>query len=207
MPAALKTLSRVRATSDARHLMRYLKSKAGVSPADLAKQEGISIKTVQESIRSMEQFESRNSEGQLQLHARDMVISVMPQAKETITGLLAATTIMRVKNKKTGLEEDVEVEDKTTRLEAMRVFNGMVTATQPKVPMTAVQVNQHNSNSATMSSAENNEERLRRLRAKQAEHNLLPPVVIGTPKNIDAGYDPDEDAEDDSYEDGGQEND
>jgi hypothetical protein len=199
MPAtAPKTLSRVKAQADARHLMRYLNSKAGIPLIELAKRENVSVKTIQESIRTMEAYESRNSEGQLQLAVRDMIISLAPQAKESLSGLMLATTTVEKTNPKTGQKEYISEPDKITRLESLKVYNGMVAAAQPKVSPVSLSVSQNNNNqTAVLSAAETTEERLRRLKASAAEHNLLPPVVIGVPETIDRGFDPDEDQDED----------
>ena len=192
-----RPLSKIKATNDARHLMRFLKAKSGTDPADIAKSEKVSIQAVKDSIKKYEAYTSFNSDGQMQLAVRDLIISTIPQAKQTIQGLLTSTTVVRRKNKKTGLEEDVVVDDKTTQLEAMRVVTGLITTTQPKGPAVAVNVQQNNQ-TAVLSSAETTEERMRRLKAQAAQHNLLPPVVTGVPVSIDAGIDPDDsDDEDD----------
>lgn len=199
MPTAVKTLSRQRASNDARHLMRYLKSKANVPLEDIARADHISVKQVKESIRQMEAFESLNSEGHLQLAVRDMIRVTIPKVQETLDGLLAATNTVDRKNPRTGLMEPVQEPDKITRTEAVKVFGTLYASTQPKTPGVAVQVNQQNNNhqSATLSSSETTEERMRRLKAQAAQHNLLPPVVTGTPEIIDRGFDPDDDEGDD----------
>ena len=104
-----KSLLKPQAMRDARHLMRYLKAKAGVDAKEIAKSERVSLQTVNESIRSIEMYEQQNTEGQLQLAVRDLVISTIPQAKETIHGLLTATELVLKKNLKTGKEEHVTV--------------------------------------------------------------------------------------------------
>ena len=203
MPTAVKTLSRQRASNDARHLMRYLKSKANVPLEDIARADHISVKQVKESIRQMEAFESLNSEGHLQLAVRDMIRVTIPKVQETLDGLLAATNTVDRKNPRTGLMEPVQEPDKITRTEAVKVFGTLYATTQPKVPGVNVQVSQQNHNqTAVLSSSETVEERMKRLRAKQAEHNLLPPVTVAVPDFIDEGrrpddYDGGEDEEDD----------
>ena len=102
MPTAVKTLSRQRASNDARHLMRYLKSKANVPLEDIARADHISVKQVKESIRQMEAFESMNSEGQLQLAVRDMIRVTIPKVQETLDGLLTPRTLWRRKTKEQG---------------------------------------------------------------------------------------------------------
>lgn len=187
----MKTLSRIKAKTDARHLMRYLLSQADTPIAEIAKRDNVSIKTVKESISEMERYVARNSEGQMQLAIRDMIITTTEQAKDTLDGLLKATTFIDVKQAKTGLTVSQQVEDKITRLEALKVYTGLLTASQPKVP----QIVNNNSNSvqtAVLSSAETTEERMRRLKEQARQHNLLPPVVIGVPELIDKGFDPDD---------------
>jgi len=199
MPAALKTLSRQRASNDARHLMRYLKSKANISVEDIAKADHVTVKTVRESIREMEAFETLNSEGQVSLAVRDMIRTTIPIVTETLHGLLSATNTVEIKNPKTGLMEPVSQPDKITRTEAVKVFKGLYESTLPKGPGVSVQVSQNNHNqTAVLSSAETVEERMKRLRQQAAEHNLLPPVVAGVPEVIDKGFDPDDEGNDDS---------
>ena len=197
MTTAMAKRSRMQ---DARHLMRYIKSKV-MDPAAIAKSENVSIKTVMESIKSIEAYENQNSEGQLQLAVRDLVISTMPQAKETLHGLLTATELVEKKNLKTGLQEHITVEDKTTRLEGMRLVVSMASALQPKGPGVAVQVN-NNLPTVHMGTAETLEERMKRLRQKAQEHNLLPAQVAAVPDYIDQGEDSpgDEHEEDDEEE-------
>lgn len=173
--------------------MRYLKSKANVPLEDIARADHISVKQVKESIRQMEAFESLNSEGHLQLAVRDMIRVTIPKVQETLDGLLTATNTVEEKNKRTGLMEPVNIPDKITRLEAVKVFGTLYASTQPKTPGVSVQVSQQNHNqTAVLSSAETTEERMRRLRAQAAAHNLLPPVVAGVPEEIDKGFDPDD---------------
>ena len=155
-----------------------------------------SIQTVNESIKSIEMYEQQNTEGQLQLAVRDLVISTIPQAKETIHGLLTATELVLKKNLKTGKEEHVTVEDKTTRLEGARLVRDLVAAVQPKGPGVAVQVNNNNQPTIQLGSAETTEERMKRLRAQAQAHNLLPPQVTAVPDYIDQG----EDSPDDEHE-------
>jgi hypothetical protein len=201
MPTAVKTLSRQRASNDARHLMRYLKSKANVPLEDIARADHISVKQVKESIRQMAAFESINSEGHVQLLVRDMVRVTLPKVQQAIEGLLEATNTVEQKNQRTGLMEYTNVPDKITRLDAVKVYTGLLATTQPKVPGVNVQVSQQNHNqTAVLSSAETTEERMRRLRAQAAAHNLLPPVVAGVPEEIDKGFDPDDEGGDDGDE-------
>lgn len=200
MPAGSQTLSRVKSRMDARHLMRYLQSKAGASPESIAKSEHVSVKTVKDSIREMERYESANSEGQLSLHVRGMIMSMLPQAEKTLTGLLEATNTISRPNAKTGQVDYISEPDKITRLEALKVVNSMITTTQPKVPQVALNVNQTNQTATVLSSAETPEERIRRLRKQAAEHNLLPPVVAAVPKHIDLGIKPDDYGDDEDGE-------
>ena len=191
-----KSLLKPQAMRDARHLMRYLKAKAGVDAKEIAKSERVSLQTVNESIKSIEMYEQQNTEGQLQLAVRDLVISTIPQAKETIHGLLTATELVLKKNLKTGKEEHVTVEDKTTRLEGARLVRDLVIGMQPKTPMVAIQNNQNNNPTVTVGSSETNEERVRRLRKQAQEHNLLPAQVSAVPEWVDEG----EDAPDDEHD-------
>lgn len=199
------SLSRRKGTRDPRHLMRYLKAKAGITPQEIAKSEHVTLRRVRDSIKEIEAYEHQNSDGQLQLAVRDLVISTIPTAKDTINGLLTATTTIERVNAKTGLKEFVKVEDKTTRLEGARLVKDLVIGMQPKQPAVAVNVNQTNQ-TANIGTAETLEERMRRLRSKAQAHNLLPPEVSAVPVSIDQkiqdddGYDGDEDEEEEDGE-------
>jgi hypothetical protein len=181
--------------------MRYIKSKV-MDPAAIAKAEHVTLATVMESIRSIEVYEQQNTEGQMQLAVRDLVISTIPQAKETINGLLTSTELVMKKNLKTGKDEYVTVEDKTTRLEGARLVRDLIVGLQPKGPGVVVNANQTNQ-TANIGSAETYEERLRRLREKVKEFNLLPAEVTAVPDSIDApDNDDDGDGDDDDDKDG-----
>ena len=194
------TILKRQAMRDARHLMRYLKAKAGVDAKEIAKSERVSLQTVNESLRSIEMYEQQNTEGQMQLAVRDLVISTIPQAKETIHGLLTATELVLKKNLKTGKEEHVTVEDKTTRLEGARLVRDLVIGMQPKGPGVAIQMNQNNQPVVQIGSAETTEERMKRLRAQAQAHNLLPPQVTAVPDYIDQGEDSPDDAHEEDEE-------
>ena len=94
--------------------------------------------------------------------------------------------LVEVTDEKTGKKRVKKMADKTTRLEAMKIVNTMVASMQPKGAAVEVNVSQTNQ-TANLGSAETMEERLARLRKKAAEHNLLPPAVVGVPEVIDAG--------------------
>jgi len=195
------SLSRRKGTRDPRHLMRYLKAKAGITPQEIAKSEHVTLRRVEDSIKSIEAYEYQNSDGQLQLAVRDLVISTIPTAKDTINGLLTATTTIERVNAKTGLKEYIKEADKTTRLEGARLVKDLVIGMQPKQPAVAVNVNQTNQ-TANIGTAETLEERMRRLRSKAQAHNLLPPEVSAVPALIDQkiqdddGYDGDDEDSD-----------
>ncbi len=106
------------------------------------------------------------------------------------------------KNLKTGKDEYVTVEDKTTRLEGARLVRDLIVGLQPKGPGVVVNANQTNQ-TANIGSAETYEERLRRLREKVKEFNLLPAEVTAVPDSIDApDNDDDGDGDDDDDKDG-----
>ncbi len=189
-----------RGKPDARHLMRYIKSKV-MDPAAIAKAEHVSLRSVMDSIKSFEVYENQNSEGQLQLSIRDLVISTIPQTKETLNGLLTATETVMKKNLKTGKDEYVTVEDKTTRLEGTRLVRDLVIGLQPKGPGVAVQVNNNNQPTVNLGTTETTEERMKRLRTQAQAFNLLPPQVTAVPQHIDEGEDSLDDEHDDDEED------
>ncbi len=195
------TLAASRRIRDARHLMRYLKAKARNGDLKaIAKEEGVSVETIRDSVRNIEAYETMNGDGQLKLAVNGLLMNLFPQTENTISGLLNATTITSVKNHKTGEMENVLVEDKTTRLEAGRLMKDLISVTQPKAPQVAIQNNQTNQ-VAQIGSAETYEERLDRLRKKAAEHNLLPAEVAAVPRSIDLGEEDDDEPGDDDEDD------
>lgn len=187
------SLTTTRRKRDARHLFRWMQSQLGKTVEEIAAAENVAPATIEASIQSLMLYQEQNTQLRAELAFRDLIIEAIPQAKEAMGGLLQATTIVGVKDKTTGTIVDTEVPDKITRIEALRLLGNMFTATQPKTPGVAVQVNNNQqNNSPTVGRGETNEERLRRIRAEQAKYNLLPPKVIGVPQNIDEGYDPDD---------------
>lgn len=189
---------------DPRHLMRWLKAQAvggseEAAARAVAQSEGITIQTAKASIREVDTYRKKNDRPEFDLAIRSVVISTAPKVAETLAGLLTATELVEVKNEKTGRTKIQVMEDKTTRLEAARVWNSIVAAQIPKGPMIEQNINQ-TTQVAAIGGSETNEERLRRLRAKAAEHNLLPPEVAGVPRYIDAGEDGDDDEDEDDEE-------
>lgn len=184
-----------------RHLLRFLKVQAGSTVAEVAKQEHVSVEQVKRSVNLVEAHQTLNTKFQFDLAIRDLVISSIPQAKQTLDGLLRATELVEHKDQKTGKVKVISVMDKTTRLEAMRLVNSLVASLQPKGPLAEVNVQQTTQVAAlSAGGGETTEERFRRLRAKAAEANRLPAEVRGVPEYIDQGRDDDDD-EDDEDED------
>lgn len=180
--------------------MRWLKAQAvggseEAAARAVAQSEHITIETARASIREVDAYRKRNDKVEFDYAIRDLVISAIPQAKETLNGLLAATELVEVKDHKTGTTKIVEMEDKTTRLEAFRALSTLTIGLQPKTPMIEQNISQ-TTQVAAIGGSETNEERLRRLRAKAAEHNLLPPEVAGVPRYIDAGESSDDEDDD-----------
>lgn len=192
---------RNRSLADPRHLMRFLKHKAGTDPKVIAQQEGVSIETVRQSITQIDSYRKKNTQPELDLAVRDLVISAIPQAKDTLNGLLSAMELVEFKDDKTGKVKVKSVEDKTTRLEALRIVNTLVIGLQPKAPATNVNVNQTNQVANLTEGVETTEERMERLRKKIREQNALPPEVAAVPASIDEeDDDEDDDGEDEEDE-------
>jgi hypothetical protein len=189
-----------RSQNDPRHLVRYLKAQApGVTAESIAKSEGVSVATVRASITQIETYRKQNTTEEMDLAIRNMVVSAVPQARDTIEGLLNATELVETTDAKTGKKKTLEVEDKTTRLEAARLVKDLIIGLQPKVPQVVTNI-QNSNQQANLSATETNEERLRRLRKQAAEFNQLPAEVAGVPDHIDAGEDGEEDDGDEEEE-------
>jgi hypothetical protein len=168
--------------------------------AAIAKAEGVCVDTIRNSIKEINAFRSRNTATEMDFAIRDLVISTVPYAKETLVGLLNANSVLEYTDPKTQKKTFKKVEDKTTRLEAVRLVKDIIIGLQPKQAPVEVNVQQTNQ-VANLSTAETTEERMRRLRLKAQEHNLLPPEVAAVPASIDRGDDEDDDEEEDGEDD------
>lgn len=192
--------------TDPRHLMRYLKAKAlsgtdGEKYAIIAKGEGVSVATVRDSVRMVDQYQAQNSTSEMEYAIRSLVVGAIPKARQTLDGLLDATELVEIQDPRTGKKKHVTRDDKTTRLEAMRIVTSLVDKVQPKGPMVEVN-NTQSVQVANLSAAETTEERMERLRKLAEAHNQLPPEVAAVPMSIDRDLDPeDEDDADDEGED------
>ena len=190
---------RKQSLKDPRHLLRFLKKEAGLTPLEIAKSEGVSEGSVLNSITTVERYRAASSSSELEFAVRDLVISAIPKAQETLHGLLQAVTMVEVDDPKTGKKKSVKHDDKVTRLEALKIVNSLVSTLQPKAPMIENNISQTNQ-VAHLSGAETTEDRLRRLRDKARKFNALPPEVAGVPMTIDAGGDADDGDDDDDEE-------
>lgn len=213
MPRAIRKAFSSSIMDDPRHLRRYLKALAVGGSEDaaataIAREERVGVAVVKSSIRAVAAYRNQNDKTQFDYALRDLVISAIPQAKETLNDLLSATELVEVTNHKTGKKEIREMHDKTTRLEAVRALSTLAIGLQPKTPMVEVnttQTNQVANISGGAGSAETTEERIRRLRKQAAQHRLMPPEVKGVPVHIDEGVDAGGDEDDGDEDDGGDE--
>jgi len=194
--------------SDPRHLMRFLKRERGDTDQDIAAEEHVSVATVRNSIKEVRIFRQVNSQTEMDIAIRNVVIETAPKMKRTLDRLLNAKNIVRVKNSKTGKEEDIQVDDKSTQLDASRVVKELMIGLQPKSPVAVVNNNQQNNNATVvMSKAETTEERLARLRKKAAEANLLPAETAAVPDHLDRDETPEDNDDDLDEEEGDDEDD
>jgi hypothetical protein len=187
-------------SEDPRHLVRFLRHEAGMSSQAIAKAERVSLQTVEESIKHVERYRANSSSQQMDFAVRDMVVGIMPTAKQTMLGMLTAMRLEEIPDRLTGKMKVVRRPDKNTRLEGLRIVADLVGKMQPKAPMAEVNVSQ-NVQVANLSSAETPEERFRRLRRQQQEFNALPPEVAAVPRSIDSGAPEDEEGVDEEDED------
>jgi hypothetical protein len=197
---ATRSVKNRNSLADPRHLLRYLKFQAGggdeTALRAIAIAEKVNVGTIKQSVMMVDGFRKSNTASELDMHVRDLVISSIPKAKETLNSLLSATELVEHKSAKNGRTTIRTVEDKTTRIEALRLLNSFAATMQPKQAPVEVNVNQTNQ-TANISSAETTEDRFRRLREKAEAFKSLPPIVAGVPENIDAGEEPDDDDEED----------
>lgn len=185
---------------DPRHLLRFLQREANVSPAQIAKSEGVSTATVLGSIRMIERYRAQNSVSQMEYGVRDLIVSMIPKAKKTLSGLLEATEMVEMVDPRTSQKRMIQRPDMNTRVEGMRLVADLIGKVQPKAPPVEVNVNQ-NMAVANLSSAETPEERFRRLRRQQQQFNALPPEIAGVPQAVDrAGVEEEDDTEEEEEE-------
>lgn len=181
---------------DPRHIVRYLKAQVmggseEAAATAIAKSEGVSMQTVLKSIRQVDTYRKKNDRIEFDYAVRSMVIDAIQPAKAALNGLLNATELVEMKDAKSGKTKVVKQEDKTTRLEALRVLNSLMIGLQPKTPMIEQNITQTQQNQTAVLQAgagETTEERLRRLRKQAQEHRMLPPEVAAVPSHIDAGF-------------------
>jgi hypothetical protein len=191
------------------HTMRYLRHHRGETVQDIARNEGVTVKAVEKSLRQVQVDHALNTPEQLEREAINVVRSNLPHVQSAISRALKAKTLIRETTIRRGKEETriKTVDDIDTQLKGLKAFNDMLTATQPKGTGIAVNVNQQNANLAAAAATTNirtttYEDRLRRIRNQQAEYALMPSQVIDAPEATDEDDEVDPlDEEDDGYDD------
>lgn len=170
--------------------------------AAIAKSENVSEKTVRDSIAQVELHRKRNTSYEMDIALRSVIIESVPQVKDTLHGLLTAQELVEQKDSKTGKIKVVKMEDKTTRIEAVRLVTSLAATLMPKVPTFQNNVTATAQAAATtVTASETNEERFRRLQERAKAFNALPPKVAGVPDYIDAGGNADDEDDDDEEDD------
>jgi hypothetical protein len=207
MPKTVRKAFKSSVMDDPCHLRRYLKAVAvggseDAAAAVIAREERVSIEAVKKSIRAVDAYRKQNEKAEFDYALRNLVISAIPQARETLHSLLAATELVELTDQKTGKKFVREMEDKTTRLEAIRALSTLAIGLQPKSPMIEQNISQTNQTAHIAGGTETTEDRMRRLRRQATAHRALPAEVAGVPEAIDAGGSLADDDDDEDEEDG-----
>lgn len=176
------------------HHSRFLRYRGGVSTADIAKQDGVSEKTVLASVRSVEVYEHLYSAPRLEAAQIQTVLQCEELEREALRCALQAELVIRDPNnfEKIDSEPDIETRlaavDRLTR-KAEAVFGRHKPA--PGGVNVAVGVNV-GSNAATQ--GKSFEERLRSINARRREQAPSPRPELTAGDVIDVQDDADSSA-------------
>ena len=176
---------------------RYFRFKAGATPEDIAKVDGVDVETVNSAIQSAETYRQAHSLESTNTSVGQTITSVMPTVTEALKRGLTKKTKRRAKNGRFVTEHDMAMQ-----MRAVSEVTGLVQSIQPKGNKGGDMIIDNSNKTAigikTFSEDHYQpgfEERIDAIRARVSKQNLLPREV-GTPDDPDA--DPVVEDEDDS---------
>jgi len=186
------------------HFSRYVRVKSGLAVEDIAKRDGVSVETVQESIRWVEQYRARNTVD----HANEATVAAILENKQNISSALTnGLTATYETQDKDG--KKVSVPDVSLQLQALDRVSDLLGTVQPKPARGGINVGVGVGVGMGIRTKPGSsiqymgfEDRLREVRRKRAEAAALPspPVdVSASARNI---IDLDDDEAEEGAEDG-----
>lgn len=176
------------------HLQRYLRAKIGISPEQIAKEHGVQLDTVKESIAKVDVYRQLHTLDFANEAAVGVVVGAAGEIGRAILRGATATKRIVVGN---GTEV---VDDHATQQKAVENFTGLVTAIQPKggkgvsVSVSANSTAQSAASSHSETRTMGYEERLRKV-SQQVEAESTRKSEVGTTFD-------DEEVEDDEEDEG-----
>jgi hypothetical protein len=170
----------------ATHRARYMKHiRDGISLADIAKEEGVSVQYVKQSIGMMECYYQYHTEEELKAAQTEVILALTTLQRKTLEGALRATK--RYYDEATG-EFLREEPDYQVRLDAIAKINEKIDVIAPKGKGTQVNVGVGVGVNVKASGSPSGmfEDVLRRVQAQRAEYALNPPSP--EPPMLEAQY-------------------
>lgn len=173
-------------------IMRLLRRDRGETTEEIARTEGVSTKTIEQSIKRADLHRSVNTQGNMNAAVVSMLMGNLGHVDKGFKKLFKAKSYVE-RRLADGSAELVPVDDMATQLEALKTYGKFVEAMQPKGGGVAVSVNSNNQ-TAHVTNIRNGGfvDRLTEIRKRVQEHNLLPPVTVNAREE-----DPEDEEEDD----------
>jgi hypothetical protein len=159
-------------------LERYERNKAGESIADIAKADGVSENSVQQSIRSVQLFRSKHTHEYANQAISAIVIDTAGHVKKSLVNGLTATTTETISDKN-GNTRKVKKPDVSAQMRAVSEYQKLASTIQPKGGGTNVNVGVGvgvNQTRVATGSYIGMEDRLRKIMQQQKQQ----PIVEGT---------------------------
>lgn len=178
----------------ARHYMRFLRVERGEKPAAVAKSEGVTVRAIEKSIRTVELQRGIYTQSSLNMALIGMLLGKVAKADRTFDRMLEAKDYIEKKNVD-GSTEFIPVDDKATQIRALEVLGKYAESMQPKGGGVSVKVQQNNANqaNATTSGTGGYESMLHRIIKESQQHNQLPSETADVIDAEEFGAEDDED--------------
>lgn len=153
------------------NLSRYIRHNLGATPAEIASQDGVGVRTIEKSIASIDAYRATHTVEFLNQSMIEVVMSNTDELREAMKGGLTAQKID---------DQGKKVPDHTVQMHAIDSATRMVTALQPKIGKgIQLNLNQQQAIAAGATPPPESgfagfEERLRQIRTRIDQHNQLP---------------------------------
>lgn len=167
------------AFDQARHIMRYMRVENGETPAAIARAEGVSVRTVERSLKTVEFQRAIYTRTNLNASITGMLMEKMARAGKTLERNLDAKEYVEQKNPD-GSTNLIPVDDKATQLKALEIYLKGIETMQPKGGGQNIRVQQTNAQAAISVASTGGggyETMLHELIKESNKFNALPPKV------------------------------